>query len=419
MQNSNTIKYNILNILNLFLLILLALTLGCQTFKYESRFMKQFQPKGAEYRKTASELRLEINDLAGVFEGTIEQAADKVIAQSKDNEISRHALLWKINGIPAAYMALFQPDPGVAFIDTWAFSTQMVDYFKNGSGKTDFGPWQHIALEASQKLESLVMKLGESVSANSNITPTRDKIRVWAHDNPIERDFIYRNTTVPVLGKMLGDEELGTFQTVGSIGITVEEVSYRMGVYLHLLTKQARWQAELIMKGTDDKPSIQDGLETLDELGSFINRIAPLLEQTPDLIIRERKAILKAIQKERIEVLANINQQRLDILKYMTGIQSTVTKDLINERRIILDTLLSERKNILKSIDEQRVATLVEIESVGNRVVDKVLNQTKPVIDYIFIRVLQVLAVLLVSGMVGAVIVTRLLNRKKSSVKGT
>jgi hypothetical protein len=409
-------KYKTLNSLHILILLSLSLTMGCQTFKYESRFMQQFQTKGAELRKTAAELRLEINDLAGVFEGTIEQAADEVIAQSEDNDISRHALLWKINGIPSAFLALFQPDPGVAFIDTWAFSLQMVDYFKNGPGKTDFGQWHHIVLVASQKLELLVTKLGERMSADGNVKPTRDKIKIWVRDNPIERDFIYRNTTVPVIGSMLGAEEMGAFQTVGSIGVTVEEVSYRMGVYMNLLTKQARWQAELVMKGTDDKPSLQDGLVAIDELGSFINRMEPVLEQIPDLIVRERKAILKAIQKERIEVLANINQQRLDILNYLTGVQLSITKDLINERRIIMDILLSERKNVLESIDEQRIATLTEIESASNRVVDKVLDQSKPLIDYIFIRVLQILAVLLVSGVIGAAILIRLKGKRKPSV---
>jgi hypothetical protein len=416
MLDSKMIEHKILGGLQIVFLLLLSLTMGCQTFKYESRFMQQFQAKGTKFQKTAAEMRLEINDLAGVFEGTIEQAADEVIAQSEDNAISRHALLWKTNGIPAAFLALFQPDPGVAFFDTWAFSLQMVDYFKNGPGNTDFGPWHHIALEASQKLESLVMKLGEKVRGDNSIQTTRDKIQIWVRDNPIERDFIYRNTTVPVLGSMLGDEGMGAFQTVGSIGITVEEVAYRMGVYMNLLTKQARWQAELVMNGADGKPSIQDSLVALDKLSSFVNRIEPLLQQTPDMIARERKAIIKAIQNERIETLANINQQRLDILKYLTGVQLTFTKDLINERHAIMDILLSERKNVLQSIDEQRIATLTEIESVGNRIVDKVLDQSKPMIDYIFIRVLQVLAILLVAGVVVAAILVRIMGRRKSDV---
>jgi hypothetical protein len=373
--------------------------------------MKQFQSKGVELTLTAAELRLEINDLAGMFGGTIEQAADEIIAQSENSDISKHAQLWKINGIPAVYLALFQPDPGIAYMDTWAFSMQMADYFKNGPGKTDFGPLHHIALNASQKLELLVMKLGERVRADSNTKPTQDKIRIWVRDNPIERDFIYRKTLVPELGSMLGDEEIGAFKTVGSIGVTVEEVAYRMGVYMNLLTKQARWQTELVMNDTDDGSSIKKGLISLNELGSFVSRMEPLLAQTPDLITRERKAILTAIQNERMEVLANINQQRLDILEYLTGVQSSVTKDLINERRIIMDILLSERKNVLQSIDEQRIATLTEIESAGNRIADKVLDQSKPLIDYIFIRVLQALAILLVSGLIGATILIRLKSK--------
>ena len=76
-----------------------------------------------------------------------------------------------------------------------------------------------------------------------------------------------------------------------------------------------------------------------------------------------------------------------------------------------MDILLSERKKVLQSIDEQRIATLTEIESAGNRITDKVLDQSKPLIDYIFFRVLQTLAILLVSGLIGAAILMRLKSK--------
>jgi hypothetical protein len=121
--------------------LIAALTIGCQTVQFKSRLMEKNKSEGTQYKKSAAELRIYLDELTGIFSGTIEQAADQIIAASPANEIKRHALLWKINGIPAAYGALFQPDPAIAIIDTWSFSMQMVDYFERGPGKADFGLW--------------------------------------------------------------------------------------------------------------------------------------------------------------------------------------------------------------------------------------------------------------------------------------
>ncbi len=79
-----------------------------------------------------------------------------------------------------------------------------------------------------------------------------------------------------------------------------------------------------------------------------------------------------------------------------------------------MDTLLSEREAVLQSIDEQRIATLRDIESAGNRIVDKMMKQGEPLVDYIFVRILQLLAVVLVCGIVGTAILLRLKSKKNA-----
>ena len=98
-----------------------SLAAGCQRIPYESRLMKKQAAAGARHQKTAAEVKIYLDELIGVLPGTIEQAADRIIATAVDAPIKQHALLWKINGIPTALRAMFHPDPGVAIIDTWAF----------------------------------------------------------------------------------------------------------------------------------------------------------------------------------------------------------------------------------------------------------------------------------------------------------
>ena len=267
------------NYLIIILIALLGILItGCQTYQYESRILKHMKDKGEEYNFSAAEMRLQIDDLAVVYIGNIEQAADHILSVSSDNKIRRHALLWKINAIPIALEALFQSDPVMGLIDTWAFSMQMVDYFENGPGKDDFGQWHHIAFETSAKLETVMRQLVTNIRVDGNINPMQNRIKTWVKNHPIARDFVYRQTTIAIMKTLVGEQEMGALQSVGGLAVSMDDIAKNIIVYMNLLTKQARWQAELVMMGSDDKQGIQDGLVSLNELGDFVNNIAPIVD---------------------------------------------------------------------------------------------------------------------------------------------
>jgi hypothetical protein len=325
--------------------------------------------EGTQYKKSAAELRIYLDELTGIFSGTIEQAADHVFTASPANEIKRHALLWKINGIPAAYGALFQPDPAIAIIDTWAFSMQMVDYFERGSGKADFGLWHPIANEASRKLETRIGEMVASGMPNGDTDPLQKKIQTWVLAHPIERDFIYRDTVAPQLASIIGDQAMDAMQTVGTLAIGVEELADRFTVHMNLLTKQARWQAELVVAETAGRADIEGKLAMLAGVADSVNRLVPIAEQSATLIAREREAFFEDLRQERIDVLFNI------------------------ERR--------------------RMATLTELESVGNRILGKAQRQTEQLIDHLFFRMLQLIAISLLCMVVLVVLLGRLKGKRK------
>ena len=384
---------------------------GCQTIKYESRFMQRIsQKEGDAFKMSAAQLRVQLYDLAGIFAGTIEQAADQIIAETTDNDIHRHALLWKINAIPKAYRALFQADPAVGFIDTWVFSLQMIDYFENGPGRTDFGEWYHVALDAARKNETMVKSLAVKLRGEDvidDINRFQEKIVAWAARNPIARDFTYRYTVVPELNQVIGEQEMDTFQTVGNLAISVDEMAEQLGSQMILMTKLARWEAELAMADTGNQAGIQSGLASLNELGTSVKQITPVIEGADKLIASEREKIIAAIRKERIAILADIERQRNETLAYVTRERTAVTDDLKSLRQVIEEIIAQERQMVLQAIDTQRVQTLLELEAVGNRIVARSLAQSKQVIDHFFLRLVQVLGGLLIIGVLLALILIR------------
>jgi len=406
-------KWAFMNLLVL-LGLLFFVAAGCQKVQYKSPIMKEASKTQSDlFAISAAELRLQLNDLAGLFDGTIEQAADRVIASTTDKAIERHALLWKINAIPIAYRALFQNDPGVAYLDTLVFSMQMVDYFETGYGRSDFGQWHVIALEASRSLEKTVGDLGFKIRSHGQDSPIQSELQVFASENQIERGFTYRHTVVPVLDKFLHQEEMDALQAVGSLVVTVEDISYQVARYMDLMTKQARWQAELILTDTDIVADIKSGAASLDELGSATAQMMPILEQTPNMVAREREALLSALRDERIGVLKDIDRQRIETLIYLTKERLAATSDMRSMQSVLMDLMSKERAAVMGSIDEQRIALFAEIESIGIRMVETAQQQSKNVIDHFFIRLFQLVAVIVFGGFIVAFILLRLKREVK------
>jgi hypothetical protein len=334
--------------------------------------MKKKETEGTKYAKSAAELQLHIDDLASVFTGVIEQTADHVITASAEMGIKQHALLWKINGIPTTYRALFHNDPAVAILDTWAFSMQMVNYFNQGEGKKDFGKWHKIAHKSSQRLEVKLTQLVASGLPDGNVNPLREDFWSWVNEHSIARDFIYRDTVIPVLGEIIGDMELNTLQTVGSLAVGIEEIADLFAVHVNLLTKQARWQAELLLMETFKGYDAQEAVSTIVELAKSLNQISPVVEQFPEFIAHERETFLEVLQ--------------------------------------------AERATILDSINEQRSVTLSEIESSSNRFLKTSMDQSKQLIDHLFIRAIQLLAAIMLCSVILVVLIFRLKGKWKSKI---
>lgn len=360
---------SIISLIVCFLLIG-TIALECQAVQYKSRLMKKNEAEGKKFVKSALELQMHLDDLVSVFTGVIEQAADRVIAESTENEVKQHALLWKINGIPTALRALFHHDPAVAILDTWAFSMQMVNYFDDGEGKKDFGPWHEIAHNSSLKLEKRLAQLVASGLPDGNIDTLQIDIQSWVQEHPFARDFIYRDTLAAELGEIIGNQELDTLQTIGSLAVSIEEMTDQHAVYLDLLTKQARWQAEFVLAETFKNQGVKEAASTFVELAESLNQISPVVVHFPELIAQERKTFL--------------------------------------------DTLKTERETILQSIDRQRIATLSEIDVLRNRIQKETIDQGKELIDYLFVRALQLLAASLICGGGLAVLVIHLKGKKQS-----
>jgi hypothetical protein len=68
--------------------LIAALTIGCQTVQFKSRLMEKNKSEGTQYKKSAAELRIYLDELTGILSGTIEQAADHAIEAQRMNTLT-------------------------------------------------------------------------------------------------------------------------------------------------------------------------------------------------------------------------------------------------------------------------------------------------------------------------------------------
>ena len=375
----------------------LLLSSGCQTLKYESAFLNEAARKDqVRYTMSASQLRLQLDELTYFYSGTIEQAADQIISATPDRKVQKHALLWKINAIPAAHRAIFYPDPAVALIDAMVLSMQMAAYFEFGQGRIDLGPAHIRALTAARKLEAATVDLANKLKQDGDTSRLQGKLQSWVAMHPIAPDFIHRPTAIPELNTLFPEKPLGTLDMVGSMALSAEDIAHQFSANLDLMPKQVRWQTELLLTAAPGDTGVGSDLASLVALGSQLEQVMPILSQAPDLIIREREAVLSALARERAIVLEALRRERIESLADIDKQRKVTLAHLVREREAVMAEfrilLAAERETVLKSMDETSEKLLVAAEAAGGRLTIMALEGSKQVVDHFMLRLAQLLA---------------------------
>jgi len=352
---------------------------GCQKPPRKSILDQVEKNTGKKLNTSPAELRLKIQHAALPLSGIIEAYGDRILEDCNDPSVRKNALLWKINGIPTIHQAIFQSDPFLAFLDMWVLAVQMRLFFEEGLGREALGKWHPIAVEGTQKLESILRTMARKISADGDITTAEEKINTWGQENPIESMHFIRTTLTVYMASELGAETMGTFAVVDAVAIGVADLSQQMNAYANYLPKQARWQTELLLEGLTATEKIDQALAGFGRMSRDIERLTLLAESTPARVSAERTIILKALTRNLDRALAALEKERVAVMT-----------DFKNERAGISADITAERIALLAEIDRQRRETLADMEGMSRRMLEEALEDSNAKIDYFFIRTLQV-----------------------------
>jgi hypothetical protein len=346
---------------------------------------------------TSAELRLKVHAFATRFEKTVEGAADKIIAQTDDPAIRRAALDWKVYAVPEVQKAAFHYDPLAGLIDVAALCGQMKDFFgPDGDGNDVFGPWQHVAVEASNRLDTEVWELGRSITKSGDVSAARTDVGQWVAENPIDDISMVRESTRALSARMATRYGTGAGAAIGGITETVADLSDRLTIYAASLPNQARWQAQVLAYDMFEEAELDTLGASAASVADSIDRIASTVELTPELIVDERAKTMVELDELTRALVGAIDSQRLATIEALT-----------HERVALLEAVERERIAVLEGVHQERAATIEDGGQVLAGLVQDSFERAEGLVDLVFWRV----AILLFGSGLGLLVVGLILVR--------
>jgi hypothetical protein len=306
---------------------------------------------------SADQLQLQAYELGRQMSARIVVAADSVLAATTDLAVRRHAIEWKVTGVPLAQEAAVRNDPLVAAVDLAAFSVQQQDFFTTGAGKDLFGPQQRMAVDATARMRDDALALLRRASRGGELNPQAvDRIAAWARAHPIAGPDFQRASILDSDWQAIGVSTGSLAGTVGNMDRTLRLVQLRLGYINETMGDQMRWNAQLI--GFDALESSRG--DSLYVAGSTaLRNVGAFTGGAPDLIAHERAALLAGVDRERVAALAEVDRQRVETLR-----------ELDRQRDSIFALVERERARLMDDVRGERVAAVAAADSITARAID-------------------------------------------------
>ena len=97
-----------------------------------------FKKKRKKVQVSTYELSIRLADVNIHALSLVEETADKIINETSYSSVKEAAMLLKIYYVSAIYKAMYITDPLIGYFEIWALHKQLIQYFKDGEGKSRF-----------------------------------------------------------------------------------------------------------------------------------------------------------------------------------------------------------------------------------------------------------------------------------------
>jgi hypothetical protein len=262
-------------------------------------------PRFGQAGITEEELHEEVLAAVNRFVVAVTTAADAIAQQSKDRNVRRRALLWKVRMIPSAQQAAVAPRATESLLGLLAVVTAQRVYLVEGAGRDLFGDQQEIARATALELDQELVALTKRILPAEQAARLDAEVERLASQNPIRGEFMLESTqgafsqattrgafdwfvSVPLVPfRALEGVESGA-QSIHEFNITARQFRDLLAV----LPEQTRWQLELFLYDLEDRETLGAAIGATESIAESAERLSLAAERLPETTRRELVALL-------------------------------------------------------------------------------------------------------------------------------
>ncbi|MEZ9721910.1 chemotaxis protein [Vibrio splendidus] len=332
--------------------------------------------------------RIMTREYAKMFFTRVEDSAD-LIAQSYPADDTLHqsyVLLWKIHSEQGLQQAAYQTSPMSALIDSWVFTAQMNQFYRQGDGAVLFATDD--AVKTAHFLEQEAEKLAKGVLSSSDFKNSKAFVAQFAASHPF-KDLTFRST--PAYREWLtylGKDESQIVQSLGTMPEAMNDASDRLSLMADQTPKLMSWKAELValnssLTGEDLSMTLESLRQTSASMQDFIENNPEYMQTLASIMSTEMQPLLNDLSDKTDQKLAMLTEERVALEKMVT-----------REREALVDMIAKERIEIAGIVTSERELFTQDLDRVSQEVVvlaiDKLMDLIKGVIIYFILFILVV-----------------------------
>lgn len=393
-------------------LVALIVALGCTS----GPTRKTSSIKSAKnVESSAAELSSRNQSLLGLYSAEIETAADRIILESPSPEARRQALIWKAEAIPVMQMSLLNTDPVSAVVDTWVFLFQMRAYMERPAVKQPFGEFYPVVDQTLKNMDAEMEQLVRVAAPSADIADLRQRTGAWAQAHPIQAGLTGRQSADPEVIRKVGESDLGTMASVKALRESLGDLTARLDSYNLYLPKQARWQAELLLRDLTRDPQVDAVMSNVVVLSSALAKTSSSMERMPEVAGQAREAIRADVEGQRLAAQAFLRGERLQTLDALRQERIATIAAMHSERLAATADLRGERQVVLEALRNGEVAVMNDVNAASEKTLKDLDSRGRGLIDHFFLRALElVLLTLIVCSLVAWILLRKFVVRRPS-----
>jgi hypothetical protein len=329
--------------------------------------------------------------LLAVYSAEIENAADRIMRESRAPATRRIALEWKAEAIPVIQASLLKTDPIAAVLDTWVFMFQMSSFMERRYVKETLGEFHPIVIGTIQNMDAEMEQVVREAAPNADVAALRQKLLAWADVHPIRVSLVGRESVDPEVIKKAGESDLGRRASLQALGESIGDITARLDSYNVYAPKQARWQAELLLGDIASDPQVGVALSNLSTLTKSAEKASSNVDKLPETVARAREAVRTDVEGQRLSAQAFLREERLETLDALQQERIATIAAMHAERLAATADLRGERQVVLSTIHEDQEEFMHYFQTLSDKAVQDLETKGRSLIDHFFVRALELM----------------------------